>query len=66
MQDSYLQFHGRLAGSAVFHVGMIEKRWWCVLYCVIQDAAVCLDNICKFLEISTVYQQSVTFVNQYS
>lgn len=37
-----------------------------MLYCVIQDAAVCLDNICKFLEISTVYQQSVTFVNQYS
>ena len=25
MQDSYLQFHGHLAGSAVFHVGMIKK-----------------------------------------
>ncbi len=25
MQDSYLQFYGHLAGSVVFHAGIIEK-----------------------------------------
>lgn len=34
VQDSYLQFHGHLAGSAVFHAGIIEKKVVvCVLVC---------------------------------
>lgn len=33
VQDSYLQFYGHLAGSAVFHAGIIEKVVVCVFVC---------------------------------